>query len=163
MSGSRWTTRRTGSGTSRRCSPWCTSRTGCTPLSTRLRSIPGRNGEMPHVREEEHMSARIAGLGHIGIYVQDLDRMAAFYRDFMGMTLTKTSDVMAFFSSDPERSDHEIALMTGRRSLEDPHLIQQISLRVETLDDLRDFYRRLKAAGYEIGSLVRPCTPIACA
>ena len=108
------------------------------------------------------MSARIAGLGHIGIYVQDLDRMAAFYRDFMGMTLTKTSDVMAFFSSDPERSDHEIALMTGRRSLEDPHLIQQISLRVETLDDLRDFYRRVKAAGYEIDSLVTHCSAIGC-
>ena len=29
------------------------------------------------------MAARIAGLGHVGIYVQDLDRMAAFYRDFM--------------------------------------------------------------------------------
>ena len=108
------------------------------------------------------MSARIAGLGHIGIYVQDLDRMAAFYRDFMGMTLTKSSDVMAFFSSDPARSDHEIALMTGRRSLEDPHLIQQISLRVETLDDLRDFYRRIKAAGYEIDSLVTHCSAIGC-
>ena len=77
------------------------------------------------------MSARIAGLGHVGIYVQDLGRMSGFYRDFMGMTLTKSSDAMAFFSSDPERSDHEIALMTGRQSLEDPHLIQQISLRVE--------------------------------
>jgi catechol 2,3-dioxygenase-like lactoylglutathione lyase family enzyme len=108
------------------------------------------------------MAARIAGLGHIGIYVRDLDLMAAFYRDFMGMTLTKTSNVMAFFSSDPERSDHEIALMTGRESMEDPHLIQQISLRVETLDDLRDFHRRIKAAGYKIDSLVTHASAIGC-
>jgi catechol 2,3-dioxygenase-like lactoylglutathione lyase family enzyme len=108
------------------------------------------------------MSARIAGLGHIGIYVQDLDRMKEFYGGFMGMTLTKVSDAMAFFSSDPERSDHEIALMVGRSSSEDPHLIQQISLRVNTLDDLRDFYRRVKADGYPIDQLVTHASAIGC-
>ncbi len=74
------------------------------------------------------MSASVIGLGHIGIYVQDLDKMVAFYRDFLGMKLTKRSDQMAFLSSDHERSDHEIALMTGRRSPEDPHLIQQVCI-----------------------------------
>src|SRR6185437_16083199 len=100
------------------------------------------------------MSARVVGLGHVGIYVQDLDKMKAFYQDFMGMTLTKVSDQSAFFSTDPDRTDHEIALMPGRPSADDPHLIQQISMRVETLDDLRDFYRRIKAQGYQLDSLV---------
>jgi catechol 2,3-dioxygenase len=100
------------------------------------------------------MPARVAGLGHVGIYVRDLDRMKDFYANFMGMTLTKTGDAMAFFSADPSRSDHEIALMKGRTLEEDPHLINQISLRVATLDDLRDFYRRVKADGHKIESLV---------
>ena len=33
--------------------------------------------------------ARVLGLGHVGIYVRDLDRMVAFYRDVMGMRVTK--------------------------------------------------------------------------
>lgn len=108
------------------------------------------------------MSARVVGLGHIGIYVRDLDVMVAFYRDFMGMKLTKVSDQSAFLSSDPARSDHEIALMTGRRSEEDPHLVNQISLRVESLDALRDFHGRIKAAGYKIDTVVTHASAIGC-
>ena len=108
------------------------------------------------------MSARIAGFGHLGIYVQDFERMKAFWRDFMGMTITKQSDSSVFFSSDPERSDHEIVLMKGRPSPEDPHLINQISMRVNTLEDLRDFYRRIKAEGYHIDQLVTHASAIGC-
>ena len=32
--------------------------------------------------------ARVLGLGHVGLYVRDLDRMVAFYRDVMGMRVT---------------------------------------------------------------------------
>ena len=78
------------------------------------------------------MSAKVKGLGHIGFYVQDLELMRDFYTNFMGMTLTKVGPLGAFFSADPEAVDHEIALINGRTSLDDPHWIQQISLRVET-------------------------------
>ena len=108
------------------------------------------------------MSARVVGLGHIGLYVQDLPKMVAFYRDFMGMTVTKVSDTYCFFSSDTLRSDHEIALMVGRPSADDPHLINQISMRVESLDDLRDFYHRMQAEGYQIDRLVTHASAIGC-
>jgi catechol-2,3-dioxygenase len=112
--------------------------------------------------QEASMSASVVGLGHVGLYVKDLAKMAAFYRDFMGMTLTKVSDQSAFFSSDPARSDHEIALISGRESLDDPHLINQISLRVASLDDLRDFHDRMQAAGYTIDRLVTHASAIGC-
>ena len=89
------------------------------------------------------MSAKVKGLGHIGFYVHDLELMKDFYANFMGMTLTKVGPLGAFFSADPEACDHEIALINGRVSLEDPNWIQQISMRVDTLDDLRDFKRRI--------------------
>ncbi|HEU0073274.1 MAG TPA: VOC family protein [Dehalococcoidia bacterium] len=108
------------------------------------------------------MAARVKGLGHVGIYVQDLDAMKAFYGDFMGMTLTKCNDMMAFYSTDPEAVDHEIALMKGRPSAEDPHLIQQISLRVDTLDDVRDFRRRIIEKGYKIREIVTHASAIGC-
>jgi catechol-2,3-dioxygenase len=107
--------------------------------------------------------SRVVGLGHIGLYVRDLDRMTTFYRDFMGMQVTKLSPGRAaFLSADPEAVDHEIALMTGRPADGDPQLIQQISLRVNTLDDLRDFKRRILQEGYKIDAIVTHLSAIGC-
>jgi catechol 2,3-dioxygenase len=108
--------------------------------------------------------SRVVGLGHIGLYVRDIDRMAAFYRDFMGMQVTKRSPNgnAVFLSAEPSAVDHEIALMAGRTDDSDPRFIQQISLRVETLDDLRDFKRRILEAGYQIDSIVTHLSAIGC-
>jgi catechol-2,3-dioxygenase len=81
----------------------------------------------------------------------------------MGMQVTKQSPGRAvFLSSDPERVDHEIALMTGRAADQGPQLIQQISLRVETLNDLRDFKRRILQQGYQIDNIVTHLSAIGC-
>jgi catechol 2,3-dioxygenase-like lactoylglutathione lyase family enzyme len=110
--------------------------------------------------------ARILNLGHVGIYVRDLDKMVAFYRDVMGMTITKQNgDIgMVFFSADPEAVDHEIALMRGRplNQAEDPHLINQISLRVGSLDEVREFKRRVEQAGCKIDYVVNHGSAIGC-
>jgi catechol 2,3-dioxygenase-like lactoylglutathione lyase family enzyme len=108
--------------------------------------------------------ARVTGLGHIGIYVRDLARMVAFYRDTMGMRITKQNwrAGVVFLSADPDTVDHEIALVRGRPGAEDPHLIQQISMRVATLDDLREFRRRLSAEGYRIERVVNHASAIGC-
>ncbi len=108
------------------------------------------------------MPAHVVGLGHVGIYVRDLARMTAFYRDFVGMTVTKVNESSTFFSSDPGRTDHEIVLMVGRPSAADPHLINQISMRVATLDHLRDAHRQLKAAQYRIQRVVTHLSAIGC-
>jgi catechol-2,3-dioxygenase len=90
--------------------------------------------------------------------------MVAFYRDFMGMQVTKQNwrFGIVFLSADPEAVDHEIALVRGRPEREDPRLIHQISLRVETLDDLRDFRRRLVAGGYRIDEIVNHGSALGC-
>ena len=108
--------------------------------------------------------ARVTGLGHIGIYVRDLEGMVAFYRDTMGMQVTKQNWRLGavFLSADPEAVDHEIALMRGRPSADDPHLIQQISMRVESLADLRTFHRRLVTEGYRIERVVNHASAIGC-
>ncbi|HYU21172.1 MAG TPA: VOC family protein [Chloroflexota bacterium] len=100
--------------------------------------------------------ARIMGLGHVGIFVRDLERMAAFYRDVMGMTLTKQNwrSGIVFFSADPDAVDHEIALVRGRPENDNPKLIHQISLRVDSLDGLREFHRRLIEADCKIDRTV---------
>jgi catechol 2,3-dioxygenase len=108
--------------------------------------------------------ARVMGLGHVGIYVRDLERMVAFYRDVMGMRITKQNwrAGAVFLSADPDAVDHEIALMRGRPDAADPHLINQISMRVSSLDDLRAFRRRLIAEGYKIEGIVNHASAIGC-
>ena len=108
--------------------------------------------------------ARVTGLGHVGIYVRDLEGMVAFYRDTLGMQVTKQNWRLGavFLSADPEAVDHEIALMRGRPSADDPHLIQQISMRVESLADLRTFHRRLVTEGYRIERVVNHASAIGC-
>src|SRR5947207_1980180 len=108
--------------------------------------------------------ARVTGLGHVGIYVRDLERMVAFYRDVMGMQVTKQNwrAGAVFLSADPEAVDHEIALIRGRPDAGDSHLINQISLRVASLDDLRAFHRRLVAEGYRIDRVVNHASAIGC-
>jgi len=90
--------------------------------------------------------------------------MVAFYRDLLGMRVTKQNwrAGVVFLSADPDEVDHEIALMRGRPDDKDPHLIQQISMRVASLDDLRAFRRRLVADGYRIEGVVNHASAIGC-
>lgn len=107
---------------------------------------------------------RVTGLGHVGIYVRDLERMVAFYRDLLGMQVTKQNwrAGIVFLSADAQTVDHEIALMRGRPAHDDAKLIQQISMRVASLDDLRAFRRRLAAEGYRIEGVVNHASAIGC-
>ena len=102
----------------------------------------------------------VMGLGHFGYFVKDIEVMKDFWGNFMGMTLTKSSEGAAFYSADPAGVDHEIAIMQGRPEADDAHLIQQISLRVASLDDVRDFKCRAIAKGYEIDRLVTHASAI---
>ena len=108
--------------------------------------------------------AKVTGLGHVGIYVRDLERMVAFYRDTLGLTVTKQNwrAGIVFLSADPDAVDHEIALVRGRRDPHDPGLIHQISLRVASLDDLRTLHRRLVAEGYRIDQVVSHASALGC-
>ena len=108
--------------------------------------------------------AQVLGLGHVGIYVRDLERMVAFYRDTLGMRVTKQNwrAGIVFLSADPERADHEIALFRGRPEDVDSRVINQISLRVATLGDLRTIYRKLAAAGLKIDAVVNHVSALGC-
>jgi catechol-2,3-dioxygenase len=82
----------------------------------------------------------------------------------MGMRVTKQNRRagVVFLSADPDSVDHEIALMGGRPDPADPHLINQISMRVGSLDDLRVMRRRLVAEGYRIEGVVNHASAIGC-
>ena len=108
--------------------------------------------------------AAVVGLGHIGIYVRDLEKMVGFYRDTLGMRITKQNwrAGIVFFSTDPDKADHEIALFRGRPEDADSGLINQISLRVATLDDLRAMHKKFLALDLRIDALVNHVSALGC-
>jgi catechol-2,3-dioxygenase len=91
----------------------------------------------------------VARLGHVGLHVQDLDRAKDFYREVMGLTVTDEDSErgMVFMSSRPEEEHHELLLCRGRNVGEEAKVVQQISFRCNSLDDVLGFYRRFKQYG----------------
>jgi catechol-2,3-dioxygenase len=86
---------------------------------------------------------KVSRLGHFGLRVKNLDKVLPFYRDLLGLQVTAESkeDKCLFLSSRPDEEHHE--LLISERP-EEQRIISQISFRVESLDQLRDFYRELQ-------------------
>jgi catechol 2,3-dioxygenase-like lactoylglutathione lyase family enzyme len=80
-------------------------------------------------------------LGHIGLYVRDIERSKAFYRDILGLQISdenpKTGS--AFMTARGRLEEHhELLLIPGR---EDGKVLQQLSFRCASLADVKAFHR----------------------
>jgi catechol 2,3-dioxygenase-like lactoylglutathione lyase family enzyme len=101
-------------------------------------------------------------ISHLGIFVTDLARMEDFYTRFLGFTVTDRGHLdgtqgamnLVFLSRDPGEH-HQIVLITGRPADSGFNVINQISLKADSLATLQDFYRRL---GNEPVTEIRPVT-----
>lgn len=85
-------------------------------------------------------------VGHVGLFVRDLDRMCEFYIKYFGFAVTdelrKPERSIIFLTTDPT-SHHQLVLVTGRPDGEGPKLMNQLSFRLKTLGELRRVYARL--------------------
>jgi catechol-2,3-dioxygenase len=97
---------------------------------------------------------KVTGLGHVGVFVQDMPTMIDFYRDFLGLQLTNraSDDRIVFFSAHPETEHHELALVKSPDG-QKTHA-QQISWRVGSLADLKAFHTQIKERGLPISRVV---------
>jgi len=97
--------------------------------------------------------SKIKGISHVVLYVNDLDKMVAFYRDVLGLIKYREyPGRMVFFTPDPEIDDHQLALAKGREGT--AKLIGHIAWRVDTPADVKAFYDRFKAQGVPIDHCV---------
>ena len=95
----------------------------------------------------------IKGLSHVVLYVNDLDKMVAFYRDVLGLVKYREhAGRMVFPTADPNTEDHELALTKGREGT--AKIIAHIAWRVDTADDVKAYYERFKALGVPIDHCV---------
>jgi len=84
-------------------------------------------------------------LSHMGMFVRDIERMAAFYKEVLGFVETDRGAArghqIVFLSRDAA-AHHQLVLESGRPGdAGATHAIQQISFKVNALDDLRMMYR----------------------
>lgn len=97
--------------------------------------------------------AKIKGLSHVVLHVNDMDKMVAFYKDVLGLVkYRERPGPMVFMTPDPELDDHQLALVKGREG--DAKLIAHIAWRVETVADVKAYYERFKAQGVTIDHCV---------
>lgn len=100
--------------------------------------------------------ARIAELGHVGFHVFDLALETGFYRDVLGLEITDGSveDGYVFLSSRPDEEHHELLLTPGRTVEKGQLLLQQVSFRCDSYQDIAEYFKRFNELGVEIDMTV---------
>jgi catechol 2,3-dioxygenase-like lactoylglutathione lyase family enzyme len=84
---------------------------------------------------------KVTSLGHVGVYVKDIERSVSFYRDILGLEVSDRSPRGAVFMTAQDRlaEHHELLVAPGREG--DGKILQQISFRCASLADVKEFYR----------------------
>ena len=88
-------------------------------------------------------------LTHVGVQVRDLDQMIALYQRTLGLVLTDRGEYymggeIAFMSRNPNEH-HQLVVASGRKDDPTTTPINQISFRVDSLEDLITYYKNLLA------------------
>jgi len=104
---------------------------------------------------------RISGLSHVGVFVRDLEEMTKFYCETLGFTESHRNEGrMVFLTADIENEDHEVVLVQGRDG--DAKIIQQLSFRVKSVEDVRAFYQTFKRDDVPIHRTVSHGAGVSC-
>lgn len=95
---------------------------------------------------------QIAELGHVGLFVNDLERSRKFYTEVLGLHVTDEDPKlgMVFLSSRPKDEHHELLIMGGRDAPPGAKLVQQVSFRCSTLEDVLEYHKRFVDEGVPI-------------
>ncbi len=94
-------------------------------------------------------------LNHAVLYVRNVERTVAFYRDVLGFTTKVAFPGAAFLQAPGSTNDHDLGLFEVGAAAVGPVQGQvgmyHLAWEVETLDDLEDHLHRLSDAGALVG------------
>jgi len=99
-------------------------------------------------------------LKHLGIYVDDIERMERFYTSVFGLAVSDRGVVPRLgnrkivFLSAAADAHHQVVLVSGKDPASGPSVVFQMSFHVHKLDELREIRARLLREG------VKEVTPI---
>lgn len=87
-------------------------------------------------------------LGHANLFVRDVERSEKFYTEVLGLHVNERRPGRAVFMSADVDQSHELAVIQLGHDAPLPEEgrvgLNHIAWRMETFDDLKDVYRRLK-------------------
>jgi len=108
---------------------------------------------MPTANARRH---KVTELGHVGIRCFDVEKQLKFYTEVLGLVVTDHDPAVGnyFLSARPGDEHHELLLAKGRDVPVDGKLIQQVSFRCETFDDVVGLYQQLKDYGVTFDMIV---------
>ena len=91
-------------------------------------------------------SPRIAELGHVGVRCFDTQVQLDFYTNVLGLTVTDFDEGLGiwFLSSRPDTEHHEFLIAAGRNVGRESNLLQQVSFRCDTLEDVVGYLQRFR-------------------
>src|SRR5262245_20223441 len=97
------------------------------------------------------MTTAAAAFSHFGIHVTDLPRMEDFYTRVLGLLVSDRGTLqngltLVFLSRDPDEH-HQMVLVTGRPPGVEYNVVNQMSFKLPTLQDLKGRYAALRDAG----------------
>lgn len=92
-----------------------------------------------------------AQFSHVGFAVRDMETMVAFYNRVLGLVVTDRGPYyqggeIVFMSRSPEEH-HQVVFASGRSDELHASIINQLSFRLDSLEDLLIFHRRLTDEG----------------
>jgi catechol-2,3-dioxygenase len=98
----------------------------------------------------------IAALGHVGLRCFDVGAQLTFYTTVLGLHQTDGDAELGvyFLSSRPAEEHHELLLSSGRDVEMDGRLLQQLSFRCGSLDDVVGFLNRFEVEGVRLDMVV---------
>lgn len=104
---------------------------------------------------------KVTGLGHVGIYMREPAKMVDFYSGFLGLSVSDRGpdDRIVFLTANPEVEHHEFALVKDDARKSDT---QQLSFTVDSLADLKAFYRAIVEREYPVDRTVNHGNAVGC-
>lgn len=95
---------------------------------------------------------------HCGIFCTNLDEMVRYYKEVLGFVVSdegvaSTGHRLFFMTQDPTMH-HQLVLFDGKPSNLPFNPVNQLSFLLESLDDLKAYYRRAVSRGIENIDLV---------
>ena len=87
---------------------------------------------------------------HVGVYVTDIDKMVDFYTRFLGFVVSdrgkREAGEIVFMTRDA-REHHQLVLAAGRPPGLEFNVVNQMSFKLGTLEDLKTMHARAREEG----------------
>src|ERR1044072_5579100 len=104
------------------------------------------------------MAKRPMYLQHVNVYVRNVERSKKWYEELRGLHVYEHRPGWAAFLSAGQEQSHEVAPMQlggdGPLQSKGQGGLNHMAGRLESLDDLKEFYKKLKAEGQPIKRII---------